>query len=82
MSKSIYYQAGEVIFKQGYPSEHAYVILRGQVEVYREMPDGTQEHLATLDEGQMFGEYGVLDEAPRSASVRALTNVELQIMPL
>lgn len=76
------YRAGEVIFRQGYPSDHAYIILSGEVEIYKENPDGSEEHIAELGEGQMFGEYGVLDDAPRSASARARTLVRLQIMEL
>ncbi len=76
------YRAGEVIFRQGYPSDNAYIIVSGVVEIYRENADGSEEHIADLGEGQMFGEYGVLDEAPRSASARAKTAAMLQIMAL
>lgn len=76
------YRAGDVIFHQGYPSDHAYIIQSGVVEIYKENPDGSEEHIADLGEGQMFGEYGVLDEAPRSASARAKTLVKLKIMEL
>lgn len=76
------YRAGEVIFRQGYPSDHAYIIRSGTVEIYKELSGGAEEHVADLHEGQMFGEYGVLDDAPRSASARARTPVQLQIMAL
>lgn len=81
MSKLLF-RSGEVIFHQGYPSDHAYIIQSGTVEIYKELPDGSEEHIADLTVGQMFGEYGVLDEAPRSASARARTLVQLQIMAL
>lgn len=76
------YSAGAVIFSQGYPSDHAYIIEAGVVEIYKEHPDGSEEHIADLSTGQMFGEYGVLDDAPRSASARAKTHVRLRIMAL
>jgi len=76
------YRAGEVIFRQGYPSDNAYIIESGTVEIYKENPDGSEERIAELGAGHMFGEYGVLDEAPRSASARAKTDVELRIMAL
>ncbi len=82
MSVKLDFAAGEVIFRQGYPSDNAYIIQSGVVEIYHEHPDGSEEHLADLEAGQMFGEYGVLDDAPRSASARAKTEVFLQIVPL
>ncbi len=78
----LFYQTGEIIFRQGYPSDNAYIIISGTVEIYKELPGGGEEHIADLTDGQMFGEYGVLDDAPRSASARAKTDVELQIMAL
>ncbi len=82
MSQDLTYTAGSIIFRQGYPSDMAYVIISGKVEIYREHLDGTVEHVAMLEEGQMFGELGVLDDAPRSASAKAATDVVLQRMPL
>lgn len=76
------FSAGEVIFKELYPSDHAYIIKRGKVEIYRTHPDGTEESLAMLSRGEMFGEYGVLDDKPRSASARAIEDTELQIMDI
>lgn len=76
------FQAGEVIFRQGYPSDNAYIIITGEVEIYRELLEGGTEHVATLTQGQMFGELGVLEDAPRSASARAITRVVLQIMAI
>ncbi len=58
------------------------MIVSGQVEIYHEHPSGGEERVALLDQGQMFGEIGVIDEAPRSASARAFTAVELKILPL
>ncbi len=82
MSEDLVFREGEVIFRQGYPSDNAYIIKSGKVEIFSEHPDGSEERIIVLEEGQMFGEYGVLDDAPRSASARAVSLVRLQIMPL
>lgn len=82
MSEVIHYKTGEVIFRQGYPGDHAYIIQQGKVEIYNEWPDGCIESIAILDEGQMFGEMALTDDAPRSASARAHTDVSLQIMDI
>ena len=76
------FKAGEVIFRQAYPADYAYVIKSGRVEIYKENSDGSEEHIVILEPGQMFGELGVLDDAPRSASARAVDDVILQIMNL
>lgn len=76
------YSAGEVIFRQGYPSDNAYVVESGKVEIFHEEADGSETHITMLGAGQMFGEYGVLDDAPRSASARAVEETVLRIMPL
>ena len=76
------YSAGEVIFKEGYPADDAYIIESGRVEIYKENEDGSEQSIALLGPGQMFGEYGVLDNAPRSACARAVEDTLLQIMAL
>lgn len=82
MSVKLQYQAGEIIFRQGYPGDYAYVIVSGQVEIVDVKPDGSIEHIALLEPGQMFGEMALLDDQPRSATARAATDVSLQIMPI
>jgi CRP-like cAMP-binding protein len=74
--------AGSVVFRQGDPSDTAYTIESGKVEVYRESPSGEYEHVAFLGAGQIFGEYGVLDGAPRGASVRAVEHTILRTLHL
>jgi CRP-like cAMP-binding protein len=76
------FSAGSVIFRQGYPGEHAYIIQSGTVEIYKELPNGDEEQLALLQTGEMFGELALLDDAPRSASARAHTDCVLQIMEI
>jgi hypothetical protein len=62
---------GEVIFEEGQPAHHLYVLARGKVEVFRRI-SSRDYPIATLGEKECFGEMAILDEAPRSASVRAL----------
>jgi putative ABC transport system ATP-binding protein len=71
------YAAGELIFSQGEWGRLVYVILDGEVEVFRPQVDHGEEHLADLGTGQYFGELGAMLGYPRSASVRAATNVAL-----
>jgi CRP-like cAMP-binding protein len=82
MSRGYEYKAGQVIFRQGYPSDTAYVIQSGKVEIYHELPDGSEKPIVVLGPGQMFGEYGVLDDAPRSASARAMEDTVLMTVDI
>src|SRR5688572_9671785 len=65
------YGFGDVVIQQGAPSDGFYVILEGRARVVAEGADGQEVSLATLREGDAFGEEGLFDSAPRSATVRA-----------
>lgn len=63
--------AGEVLFRQGDDPDLVYVVERGQIEVYRERADGSEELRSIFGRGDHFGELGSLLSLPRSASARA-----------
>jgi len=68
---------GEVIFSEGDKGRHVYVIKSGTVEVLAKRPDGSQEVIRRLGSGDHFGEMALLRKAPRSATVRTVTPVEV-----
>jgi hypothetical protein len=68
---------GEVIFRAGDHGRHVYVIKSGTVEVLAERPDGSQEVIRRLGSGDHFGEMALLQKAPRSATIRTVTPVEV-----
>ncbi len=63
------YAAGQVICKAGEPGNSAYVIEAGTVEVL----SAADQLIATMGPGELFGEMALLDQRPRTATVRALT---------
>ncbi|HEX6141131.1 MAG TPA: cyclic nucleotide-binding domain-containing protein [Geminicoccaceae bacterium] len=65
------FAAGAHVFREGDPSDFAYIIRAGSVGISKARKVGELQ-LAVLREGDVFGEMGVLDEAPRSASARAI----------
>ncbi len=76
-------KAGSLILKQGDRGESAYIIEKGRVEIFIET-DFTDEqghpaiHLVgTRGAGAMIGEMAIIDNAPRTASIRALEDCEL-----
>ncbi|NOZ77823.1 MAG: Crp/Fnr family transcriptional regulator [Acidobacteria bacterium] len=65
------------IFDAGDRADAVYIVSKGKVNIVITSPDGKELILAVLGEGQIFGEMGLLEAAPRSASVVAATQVEL-----
>jgi putative ABC transport system ATP-binding protein len=68
---------GQVLFRQGEPSDLVYVVQQGKLEVLLERTDHTQEVVATVGPGQHVGELGPLLGLQRSATVRAATASKL-----
>ncbi|MFQ6018654.1 MAG: cyclic nucleotide-binding domain-containing protein [Kiloniellaceae bacterium] len=65
-----HFSPGQVIFSEGDASDEAYVVRSGRVEILKESSAGPVR-LAVLGEGDVFGEMGLLEDRPRSASARA-----------
>ena len=64
------FEAGTVIIREGDPADAFYLLEEGRVEVTRGAGAATRL-LATLGEGEWFGEAGLLQQAPRNATVTA-----------
>jgi CRP-like cAMP-binding protein len=79
MLEKVGYEAGETIIRQGDRADRFYVVGEGEVEVVRE-GDGGEERLAVLTEGHFFGEIGLLTGMPRTATVRAHTDVDVFVL--
>lgn len=70
------YDSKEVIFTKGDPSDFAYVIKTGEVEILEKYPD-KPIRLALLGDGEIFGEMGLVDERPRSLTARAVSETRV-----
>lgn len=68
---------GEMLFREGDPGDKFYIVFSGGVEVLKERPRGDHERLAVKRAGEAFGEMSLLNDAPRSASIRAVEPTEL-----
>jgi len=67
----------KTIVEEGLAGDFMYVIREGRVKVTKLSGDGREKILEMLEEGSFFGEMSLLDSAPRSASVKALTEVRI-----
>lgn len=75
------FRRGEVIFHQGDPGDSLHVIVSGRVKILLPSPDGDEAILATLTDGDFFGELALLDHEPRSATAAAIEPTETWSLP-
>jgi CRP-like cAMP-binding protein len=66
--------AGEVLLREGDPGRSCLVIARGEVEVLKAVGDA-ERVIAVLPEGTLLGQVALVDRSPRTATVRARTQV-------
>ncbi len=71
---------GDFLFKEGENSELVYIVKNGKLQAYS-MVDGTKILLGVIAAGEFVGEMGHFNHEPRSATVEALTDVELIEIP-
>lgn len=74
------FPAGTLVIREGTRGDAAYVVRRGRCSVFKQTERGTIR-LHELAEGDVFGEAAVFTGEPRNASVEALTDVELLVVP-
>lgn len=72
---------GDVIFAEGAPSEHLYVVEDGRIALASRSDDGRESVFALMERGDLFGEMPLLDGLGRSAEARALEPSEVMEIP-
>ena len=70
----IRFDAGDVIFRAGEQADCMYDIYDGSVGIYSGYQKENEKLLTKLNAGDVFGEMGLLDNMPRSASAVCLSN--------
>ncbi|MGI9521725.1 MAG: Crp/Fnr family transcriptional regulator [Hyphomicrobiaceae bacterium] len=77
--RRIKFATGAKILSEGEIGDTAFLIITGSAEVT--VGEGAKaKNVGTLDAGEVFGEMCLLDPGPRSATVKALTDIELGVM--
>ena len=76
MAETVSLDAGELVFEEGSPGDALYVVLDGELEVSKRQ-GGQDVVLAVRGVGDFIGEMSILEQAPRSASVRTLQETRL-----
>jgi len=72
------FAAGEILFREGDPSDLVYRVVSGRVAIIKERP-GSPLVLGRVREGEFLGEMGVVEEQPRSATAKAETPVRVDV---
>ena len=67
----------KTIVEEGLPGDYMYVIREGQVKVTKLSGDGREKILELFGPGSFFGEMSLLDNSPRSASVKTLAETRI-----
>ncbi len=79
LSKTARFEPGEAIIVEGEVDENLFVVLSGQVGVYRKVDD-QEMFIVAVGPGQVFGEIAFVAKTERTASVKAVTEAEVLIL--
>jgi signal transduction histidine kinase len=75
------FDAGSEIFKENTPGDGIYFVKEGLVEIGGAIGASDRHIFSQLGPGEIFGEMAVIEDCPRSAAARALTNTEVYFIP-
>ena len=78
-SEKLTFSEGQALFAQGDIGNAAFIIMHGEAEVITEGPGG-EITVATLGKNQFIGEIAILIDVPRTATVRAMTEVTVLVI--
>lgn len=76
MFERFFCPAGKVIFEQGDPARHLYLIVKGNIEIRYKPYDGPALTLTRLHAGEVFGWSAVVGRAKYTSSVFSETPIE------
>lgn len=75
-----HFSAGETLIEEGDDSKQAFYLHAGKVAVFKRFAE-TEKHLLDMEAGNLLGEMAYLLNEPRTASVRAKTDVTVLVLP-
>lgn len=77
LAKEITFKEGEVVFQEGDPSGTLYIILEGSIQISTKVMEDLDKPLVTLGEGKLFGEVSLIDQNPREARAKAISDTKM-----
>ncbi|MBN1848121.1 MAG: cyclic nucleotide-binding domain-containing protein [Deltaproteobacteria bacterium] len=70
----------ETVFQEGDKGDYVCFVAAGSLNVLKKNETGKQVTIATLNKGRSIGEMAVIDDFPRSATVKARNDTTLVIL--
>jgi len=70
-------EPGEILFKEGDRGDYVCFIVDGILEVIKQTEGGKTVVISTISKGRSIGEMSIIDDSPRSATVKSKTNATL-----
>jgi CRP-like cAMP-binding protein len=80
MSETIKLNPNEYLMHEGEESDEMYYVQSGNLAVFKKKGDHDQQ-IGTIMTGELVGEMSFLDRHPRSATVKAMTDSVLVVVP-
>jgi len=80
MSTTVKLNPGDYLLHEGEVSNEMYYLQTGTLAVFKKKGDKDQQ-IGTIISGELVGEMSFLDKHPRSASVKAMTESTLVVIP-
>jgi CRP/FNR family transcriptional regulator, cyclic AMP receptor protein len=71
------YLQSEIIFEEGDIGDRMYIVVSGEIEIYKEGKNNEKIHLANLDKDKIAGEFSTLTDQTRNASGRAASDLKV-----
>lgn len=71
---------GELLFNEGEMGNQLCFVISGELEVIKQSMQGESVVINTLNTGDTVGEMSIIDELPRSATIKSKTSAKLAIL--
>ena len=78
--KRLYFKANSDVIKEGDLGDCAYIVETGSLEVSTNNAINEKHILGKLKANDIFGELGLIDGLPRSATVKTIENCTLNVL--
>jgi signal transduction histidine kinase len=75
------FPGGAEIFKEGDGGDVLYIVKSGLVQITAVVADGERQVLSRVPPGEVFGEFAIIDNQPRSATALAEVDTVLYVVP-
>lgn len=72
---------GDTLARAGEPADSGIILLSGLAKIHKSAVHGDEVVFAIAGAGDLFGEMSAIRDAPRSATVTALTSVDAVVLP-